>query len=218
MNASTDDVRRFAVYRPDGNRTSSRPLLDEIDVETRMQRVADGLGPDVSDRIRRRLGLSVSRLGELVGLPVIGPDTLVYVGRVIDLSSGTTAVPADSNSDAGRHARASSDLPGSRLSVPVLADGQELVLTHVSSPDSAVTHGMDASGRLYGAPADRLAVLERIADYALAVLGSEAAVTRWFGYTVPALGGRRPLDCLDSEAGRELVLDTLGAIEYGHVM
>lgn len=217
MNASADDARRVAVYRPDGNRTP-RPLLDEVDVETRMQRVADGLGPEVFDRVRLRLGLSVSRLGELIGLPVIGPDTLVYVGRVIDLSSGTTAAPIDSDSDAERPVGESSDLPGSGLSVPALADGQGVVLTHVPSPGSAVAHGFDASGRLHGAPADRLAVLERIADYALAVLENEAAVARWFDSTVHALGGRRPLDCLDSDAGRELVLDTLGAIEYGHVM
>ena len=154
MNITVDGERRFDAYRPDGNR-APRPLLDEIDVETRMQRVEHGLGAEVFERVCGRLGLPAQRFGELIGLPAIDSDALAAVG---------------------------------------------------------------ASGLLHGAPADRLEALERVADYAFAVVDEKAVATGWFGSTVHALGGRRPADCLDSEAGRELVLDTLGAIEYGHVM
>ena len=105
------------------------------------------------------------------------------------------------------------------LPLPAVPDGHGLVLVHASADGSSVVHGIDASGRVHGAPADRLDALKRITDYALAVFRDDGdAARRWFDATIRALGSRRPVDCLDSAAGRELVLDTLGAIEHGHVM
>ena len=221
MNASADDAVRFAVYRPEGNRTR-RPLVDEIDPEERMRRAADGLGPEALERVRARLGVSAERLGELIGLPIVRSDGPGVAGREIDLASGelVDARPSGSGADGGE-----AGLPGPAVSpldpvpLPAVPDGHGLMLVHASADGSSVTHGVDASGRVHGAPADRLDALERITDYALAVFrGDGDAARRWFDSTIRALGDRRPVDCLDSAAGRELVLDTLGAIEHGHVM
>lgn len=221
MNASADDAARFAVYRPDGNRTR-RALVDEIDIEERMRHVADGLGPGTLERVRARLGIPIERLGELIGLPVVRPDGPVAVGRELDLVSGEfveagSSGPGDDDGEAGVPSAGAHPLDSVRL--PAVPEGHGLMLVHASSDLSCVMQGVDASGRVHGAPADRLDVLERITDYALAVFrDDEDAGRRWFHSAIRALGHRRPVDCLDSEAGRELVLDTLGAIEYGHVM
>ena len=220
MNASADDAARFATYRPDGNR-ARRPLVDEVDVEERMRRVADGLGFGTFDRVRARLGVSVERFGELIGLPVVHPDGPVAVGREIDLVSdelvnARPSGPGDDDGEAGLPGAGAHSLDP--VPLPVVPDGHGLMFAHASADRSSVTHGIDASGRVHGAPADRLDVLERITEHALAVFGDEDTARRWLASTIRALGDRRPVDCLDSTAGRELVLDTLGAIEYGHVM
>ena len=220
MNASADDAARFAVYRPDGNRMR-RTLVDGIDVGERMRRVADGLDPGTLGRVRARLGISIERLGELIGLSVVRPDGTVAVGREVDLVFGelVNARPSGPGDDDGEPG-----LPGAGahsldpVPLPAVPDGHGLMLVHASADRSSVTHGIDASGRVHGAPADRLDVLERITEHALAVFGGEDTARRWFASTIRALGDRRPVDCLDSAAGRELVLDTLGAIEHGHVM
>ena len=213
MNASADDAARFAVYRPDGNRTR-RPLVEEIDVEARMRRVADGLDPGTFERVRTRLGVPVERLGELIGLPVVRPDGPRVIGREIDLAPGELVDATPSSADGDETCT-----PGTAVPLPAVPDDRGLMLVHASADGSSVMHGVDASGRVHGAPADRLDALERITDYALAVFRDDGdAARRWFDATIRALGRRRPVDCLDSAAGRELVLDTLGAIEYGHVM
>nr|WP_229264645.1 MbcA/ParS/Xre antitoxin family protein [Duganella sp. 1411] len=45
----------------------------------------------------------------------------------------------------------------------------------------------------------------------------EPSAQRWITQENRSLGGEAPLSLLDTEAGYELVLDTLGRIEYGIV-
>lgn len=47
------------------------------------------------------------------------------------------------------------------------------------------------------------------------VLEDEDAARRWINRENRSLGGESPLSLLDTEAGYELVLDTLARIEYG---
>ncbi len=84
-------------------------------------------------------------------------------------------------------------------------------------PSTGLVHAR-RTGLVRGVAADRLEAIERIAEHALAVFDDESVARRWFGSQIRSLGDRRPVECLDTDAGRELVLDTLGAIEYGHVM
>ena len=50
-----------------------------------------------------------------------------------------------------------------------------------------------------------------------AVFEDENAAREWINRDNRSLGGESPLSLLDTEAGYELVLDTLGRIEYGVV-
>jgi putative toxin-antitoxin system antitoxin component (TIGR02293 family) len=54
-------------------------------------------------------------------------------------------------------------------------------------------------------------VLARAAE----VLEDEAAATAWIQRDIRSLGGVSPLSLLDTEAGVDLVMDTLARIEYG---
>lgn len=47
------------------------------------------------------------------------------------------------------------------------------------------------------------------------VFGSEENSASWFKNPVCALGNARPLDCLDTIVGTEMIMNLLGRIEYG---
>ena len=55
----------------------------------------------------------------------------------------------------------------------------------------------------------------RVFALAAKVLGSEDEARRWLNDTIPALGGKRPLDFLDTDIGAHEVTNLLGAIEWG---
>ncbi len=57
--------------------------------------------------------------------------------------------------------------------------------------------------------------VERVFWRAQQVFEDAAAAVAWISRPNRALGGVAPLTVLDTEAGYELVLDTLGRIEYG---
>ena len=52
---------------------------------------------------------------------------------------------------------------------------------------------------------------------ALAVFEDEQSAKCWLTQEIRSLGGATPLSLLDTPAGHELVLDTLGRIEQGIV-
>ena len=64
---------------------------------------------------------------------------------------------------------------------------------------------------------DRLYRTEEVLARTLAVLEDEGSAKAWLVQHNRSLGGEAPLALLDTEAGYELVLDTLGRIEYGIV-
>ena len=73
----------------------------------------------------------------------------------------------------------------------------------------------NADVQVIGAPADTFHELHLLSDHAEAVLGHPDSVPAWFGSDVGALGRTRPLDWLDTSAGRERVAEVLDAIAYG---
>jgi putative toxin-antitoxin system antitoxin component (TIGR02293 family) len=58
---------------------------------------------------------------------------------------------------------------------------------------------------------------EKVFSRAMQVLEDDAAAKAWLSRPNRTLGGEVPLSLLDTEIGYELVLDTLGRIEYGVV-
>jgi putative toxin-antitoxin system antitoxin component (TIGR02293 family) len=62
---------------------------------------------------------------------------------------------------------------------------------------------------------DRIYRAERVMNRAIDVLGDEAAAREWIIRENRSLGGQAPLALMDTEYGYEMVLDTLGRIEYG---
>jgi putative toxin-antitoxin system antitoxin component (TIGR02293 family) len=57
--------------------------------------------------------------------------------------------------------------------------------------------------------------LMRVAAQAAEVLGSEEKASRWLHSPNRALGGRRPLDMVDTDLGAGQVAAALGRIEHG---
>jgi putative toxin-antitoxin system antitoxin component (TIGR02293 family) len=62
---------------------------------------------------------------------------------------------------------------------------------------------------------DRLARVVRIIARAEDALGEREKAHRWLRRPNRALGGRRPIDLLDSDAGTRMVERVLGRIEHG---
>jgi putative toxin-antitoxin system antitoxin component (TIGR02293 family) len=69
--------------------------------------------------------------------------------------------------------------------------------------------------KLSPAESDRLARVVRIIARAEEALGDREKARRWLRKANRALGGKRPLDLLDSDAGTRMVERTLGRIEHG---
>ena len=55
----------------------------------------------------------------------------------------------------------------------------------------------------------------RVFSFATEVLGSEEKARQWLNDQIPALGGKRPLDLLDTDVGAHEVTNLLGGIKWG---
>jgi putative toxin-antitoxin system antitoxin component (TIGR02293 family) len=72
-------------------------------------------------------------------------------------------------------------------------------------------------GRLALYESDRLYRLARIVALAKHYIGDDEAAARWLKRPSRALGGRSPLELVDTELGARSVEDVLGRIAYGGV-
>jgi putative toxin-antitoxin system antitoxin component (TIGR02293 family) len=72
-------------------------------------------------------------------------------------------------------------------------------------------------GRLARYESDRLYRLARIVALAKHHIGDDETAARWLKRPNRALGGRNPLDLVDTELGARSVEDVLGRIAYGGV-
>lgn len=82
---------------------------------------------------------------------------------------------------------------------------------------STIKNRISTKGKLAPAEQDRIYRADRVWSRALQVLEDETAARTWITQGNRALGGEAPLALLDTVYGYELVLDTLGRIEYGIV-
>ncbi len=73
------------------------------------------------------------------------------------------------------------------------------------------------TGRLASRESDRLYRLARIVALAKEYLGNGELAARWLRHPNRALGGKQPLEVLDTEPGARSVENVLGRIAYGGI-
>lgn len=94
---------------------------------------------------------------------------------------------------------------------------QDRLFDTLKLPKSTIKARIGGDALLSPAEQDRIYRAEKVWARALGVLEDEQSAQRWIIRENRSLGGEAPLSLLDTEAGYELVLDTLGRIEYGIV-
>ncbi|EGF31430.1 hypothetical protein IMCC9480_3960 [Oxalobacteraceae bacterium IMCC9480] len=92
---------------------------------------------------------------------------------------------------------------------------QDLLFEALRLPKSTIKARISGSKPLSSTEQDRFYRAEKSIAKAVAVFENEESGCRWMTSEISALGNVTPLSLLDTEAGYELVLDTLGRIEYG---
>lgn len=80
---------------------------------------------------------------------------------------------------------------------------------------STIERRLAAKQVLSPAETDKLYRVEKVLARAAEVLEDESAAKAWIQREIRSLGGVSPLSLLDTEAGVDLVMDTLARIEYG---
>ena len=83
------------------------------------------------------------------------------------------------------------------------------------APRRTLAHRKERQKTLSPDQSDRLARVLRVLTRAEEALGSREKAGRWMRKENRALGGRRPLDLLESDVGSRMVERVLGRIEYG---
>lgn len=94
---------------------------------------------------------------------------------------------------------------------------QDRLFETLKLPKSTMKARISEDAFLSAVEQDRIYRAEKVWARALGVLEDEQSAKRWLTQEIRSLGGEAPLSLLDTEAGYELVLDTLGRIEYGIV-
>jgi putative toxin-antitoxin system antitoxin component (TIGR02293 family) len=82
-------------------------------------------------------------------------------------------------------------------------------------PRRTLEHRQEKHDRLTPSQSDRLARLARITALAEETFGATEKAQLWLRRRTRPLGGRAPLDLLDSDAGTKAVEELLGRIEHG---
>ncbi len=104
-------------------------------------------------------------------------------------------------------------------SVTVLAEKLDLGSTVLSQklgiPLRTLTRRLSQGSRLTAAESDRTVRLARVYAGAVEMIGDEEKAAEWLQTPNRALGGKRPLDQLDTDVGARTVEDILGRIAYG---
>jgi putative toxin-antitoxin system antitoxin component (TIGR02293 family) len=97
-----------------------------------------------------------------------------------------------------------------------LAAQLDLGLEELAAPlhlTGRTLHRRMEAGRLSLDESERLFALNKIVAQATEILGTEAKAIHWLKSPVPALGGRTPLSCAETQVGLREVEDVLMRIE-----
>ena len=228
----------YRAWRPARTNDMARPIYEPPPLTERRQCVRAGFDRAFVDALARRLGLASDALLEQVGGLRVAPASSGHRSRreaaragqpmVIKEnvpSGGTWLVTRAPQTSVGpvatvrgapltRTARALARSIGQRRGDDSAAPRD--VRVHRADgrlvPDSAPA---ERPARVTGAAADQLYERYLLAERAEAVLGDPASVPTWFGAELGALGHTRPLEWLDTAAGRERLAEVLDAIAYG---
>lgn len=95
---------------------------------------------------------------------------------------------------------------------------QDSLFLHLRLPVQRLHERICAHALLSATEQDRIYRTHRVWKRALEVFDDENDARRWINRDNRSLGGESPLALLDTEVGYELVIDTLGRIEYGIVL
>jgi putative toxin-antitoxin system antitoxin component (TIGR02293 family) len=96
-----------------------------------------------------------------------------------------------------------------------LAMSQKDLLAAIRIPVSTLTLRTRTRKPLSPDESDKLVRLAEVVKHAIAVFGDEAEGKAWLNESIISLGNRRPLDMLDTQDGFDLVMRTLGRIQFG---
>jgi putative toxin-antitoxin system antitoxin component (TIGR02293 family) len=94
---------------------------------------------------------------------------------------------------------------------------QDALFRLLRLPHSTMKARISKNDTLSASEQDRLYRTDKVLARTLAVLEDDTSAKAWLMQPNRSLGGEAPLALLDTEAGYELVLDTLGRIQYGVV-
>lgn len=92
---------------------------------------------------------------------------------------------------------------------------QDKLFEALRLPKSTIKARISKNQPLSPTEQDRIYRAEKAFIRAIAVFEEEESARTWMNSGVRSLGGETPLSLLDTEAGYELVMDTLARIEYG---
>lgn len=96
-----------------------------------------------------------------------------------------------------------------------LAVSKNTLFDALGLPVSTMTRRAKSGSPLSLDEADRMDRVAQAFKRAINVFGNEDAAQEWLSTRVPALGNCTPLELLDTSAGYQMVLNTIGRIAYG---
>jgi putative toxin-antitoxin system antitoxin component (TIGR02293 family) len=105
---------------------------------------------------------------------------------------------------------------GSLLALGAKLDLKSAALSKkLGIPQRTLTRRLSRHSRLTAAESDRTVRLARVYGTAVEMIGNAAKATEWLRTPNRALGGRVPIDELDTDLGAREVENILGRIAYG---
>ena len=224
----SDPAPEFPSWAPELANDTPRPVWEPPPIAERRQRVREGFDDAFIGRLAGRLGVDRRWIAERVGearasvlalvdeVPTTGdpaPQVLVERSGPLVVVGGLDRLERPAPVPDGR------PNPSGRAVEPVQlvdADSDEGQWLLEACRGEAEPSGTNRPiGSVTGVGADHLYELDLLTRRAEAVLGAPEVVPEWFQSTLGALGDTRPIDWVDTAAGRERLVEVLDAIAYG---
>jgi putative toxin-antitoxin system antitoxin component (TIGR02293 family) len=139
------------------------------------------------------------------------------IAEIVEVLGGrrTFKRPVRSTDDLVEQVR--SGLPASTVALlaTALAVQRAQVAERLNIPQRTLSRRLATKSRLTHEESDRTLRMARVVALAKEILGSEEKAAQWMRNPNRALGGHRPFDRLDTEAGVRSVEEVLHRIAYG---